>query len=311
MTLLALPLAWLAADACHGLWVAARRTRWERRQRRGPDGLIEGAEAYTLGSGPDAVLFVHGFADTPAVFRSLARDLAAAGGVTCRAMRLPGAAEPAGAAARATLADWRAAVRREALELRRRHERLWLLGHSLGAALVLDAAAREPDLVRGAVLLAPLLRVSRARSPLLPPRAWFGLARAAFPFSRTFESCFSADVEMPDDPELSYRRDRFVPFATYRNLFALLHELGPAASAFRLPACVVLADADRVVDNAATRAWFGRSAAQPLVWHTLADTPHPIPTEPGGKSVTAWVRSFMLSVRTVAPYSASARPEAG
>ncbi len=291
---LTIPFAWLGADLLHFAWIAARRSAWERITARAPDGLRADAAAFTVGQGPVAVLLVHGFADVPAVFHGLATELAAGGGLTCRAMRLPGAGEPLAAAARVTEGVWLEAVTRETRELRRTHARVWLLGHSLGGALVLAAVLKDPGLADGIVVLAPLLRVSRARSPVLPPRVWFRLAWSAFLFSRTFESCFATDVTAVDVDGWSYRRDRFIQFATYRSLFTLLDWLQPRATALRLPVLAILAGRDRVVDNAATRNWLSHGAAPRLVVDELPDTPHPIPTEPGWKEVTRRVRSFIM-----------------
>ena len=92
-------------------------------------------------------------------------------------MRLPGSAEPVARARRQSLEVWRAQVTDELVQLRETHETVWVVGHSLGGALALDAALRLPDLVNG-VALAPLIEVSRKRM-LLPPHLWFAIARVA------------------------------------------------------------------------------------------------------------------------------------
>lgn len=288
----AIPLAWLGCDLLHHGWIAARRARWERRQPRGPDGLREEARAFACGEGGAAMLCIHGFADIPPTFGPMAGALAATGALHCRVMRLPGAGEPLALAARVTLDDWLAAIAAEARALRRRHARLWLLGHSLGGALALAAVLREPGLADGIALLAPLLRVSRARSPLLPPHLWFRLARATFLFSRTFESCFASDVAMAGGG--AYRRDRFIPFATYRNLFALIDWLRPRAALLNLPLFARLAGDDRVVDTPAAARWLAAASSPRRDIRVLPGAAHSIQTEPEWKEVTADLQSFML-----------------
>ncbi len=288
-----IPLAWLGCDLLHRTWIAARRARWERGQRRGPDGVREEAHAFACGEGDTALLCIHGFADIPPLFRAMAQDLTAGGAIHCRAMRLPGAGEPLARAARVTLADWLAAIASEARALRRRHARLWLLGHSLGGALALATVLHEPGLADGIALLAPMLRVSRARSPLLPPHLWFRMAQATFLFSRTFESCFSSEVVAAAGG--SYRRDRFIPFATYRNLFALAKWLQPRASLLSLPLCARLVAEDKVVDTPAAARWLAATASQRRDIRVLSGGDHAIPTGPSWNEVTAELRSFMLT----------------
>lgn len=291
-TLLALLAAWLAANLLHALWIGMRWRHWERRVRRDAAGVAEGAGAYTVGGGPVAILWVHGFADTPQTFRRLAERVAAAGGCTCRVMRLPGAAEPLGVAACQTQATWLSAVAEELAALRRTHARVWLLGHSLGGTLALATALRAPAAVGGLILLAPLIAVSRRRSPFLPPRVWFALARLTFILSRTFESCFDVNAVAADDPGFFYHRDRFIPFATYRNLFALTAALAPRAAELRVPVFAALAAEDRVVDTPAARRWLDGVQA-PKIVRILPGVAHALPLEAGWQALADEIAAFV------------------
>jgi len=273
-----IPAAWLAANLAHHLWIETRRRHWERGVRRDAGGLAFDAAPYTVGDGGVALLLVHGFADTPAVFRGLA-DALAARGLTCRAMRLPGAGEPLATAARQNPATWLAAVRAEAAALRAAHRRVWLAGHSMGGALALLAQLDDPATADGLVLLAPLIAVSPARAPLLPPRLWFRIAHAALPFSRTFESCFAVNVLTRDGDAIAYTRDRFIPFATYSGLFRLTDRLRGRGPNLRAPLFAALAAGDRVVDAGAARAWLDTCRAPRRRIETLDDCGHAIPLE--------------------------------
>jgi carboxylesterase len=295
-TLLQLLAVWFVADATHFLWIAIRARRWERKIRRDASGIREGALAYTCGAGPVAVLWVHGFADTPATFQRMVSRLAASGPFTCRAMRLPGAGETTEQTAKITLADWRAAVSREITDLRRDHAQVWLIGHSLGGALVLDAALQSPSEVAGVVALAPLIQVSRRRSPILPPHVWFRLANASFPFSKTFESCFKVNAVAADDINFTYIRDRFIPFATYRNLFALIKELQPRAAEMRVPVLALLAAEDRVVDTPAAQNWLA-GVTSPKQVRLLPDVAHELPLETGWEKLTDEIAAFILKCK--------------
>ena len=291
-TLLTILSLWVGVNLLHAAWVGVRRWLWERRFARDPEGLLPGAAAYAVGTGPVPLLFIHGFADTPGLWKRVTARLAATGAFTCRAMRLPGSAEPAPRARRQSLALWREAVDREIDALRTPPGKLWIVAHSMGAALAVDAALRRPDAVAGLVLLAPLIRVSRRRSPLLPPSVWFRLARVALALSPTFESCFSADCVAVDDNAFTYRRDRFIPFCVYRGLFQLVRANRGAAERLALPVFAITAERDAVVDTPAALRWLARCPG-PVQLQARADVGHVIPLEIGWQTFTDDFAAFI------------------
>ncbi len=285
---------WLALNLLHALWVETRRFLWERRIKREPGGLLPEAAAYRIGKGPIALLFIHGFADTPYIWRRITGHLATNGPFTCRAMRLPGSGEPAAYARQQSLQRWRTHVADEIIRLRETHAAVWLVGHSLGSALALDAALRTSSLVDGVVALAPMLEVSRKRSPLLPPGLWFWLARVALCLSPTFESCFSADGVAVDDPTFTYTRDRFIPFSVYRGLFALVRANRKQAAHLRQPLFAVMSGHDSVVDSPAALRWC-KTCPGPKEIRELPEAGHVIPLEVGWQALTDDIAAFILS----------------
>jgi carboxylesterase len=291
-TLAILLASFLGANALHAAWIGWRRWRWERRIPRGPDGVATGAEAYTVGQGSMAVLWLHGFADTPQTFRRMAERLAATVPCTCRVLRFAGAAEPLPVAACQSLETALQQVRAEVAALRRQHRQIWLAGHSMGASLALLAAIEDRALADGVIALAPMIRVSRRRSPLLPPEVWFRLARLAFPLSRTFESCFCVDAVAVDDPAFAYHRDRFIPFSTYRTVFRVTTALDGHGRDLRVPVFAALAMDDRVVDTPAAMRWLG-DCPGPTEVLSLPDTAHAIPLEAAWRDVTDRIACFI------------------
>ncbi len=286
--------AWLGLNLAHTLWVETRRRAWERRLARDPDGLLPGAASFSVGNGPIAILFIHGFADTPAIWTRVAARLAATGRFACRAMRLPGSGEPRDGAKRQSFDRWRAAVDRELAALRSKHKAVWAAGHSMGAALAADAALRDPDAVDGLVALAPLIQVSNRRSPLLPPRFWFLLARLALPFSHTFESCFSAEGTAADDPSFTYTRDRFIPFCVYRGLFQLVRAIRGRSADLAQPIFAVTAARDPVVDTPAALRWLD-GCRGPKTVRSLDDIGHVVPLELRWRELTDEIAAFILN----------------
>ncbi len=280
------------ADFGYARVVAFRQARWEQSIPRGPDGVRAGCADYTVGQGPVALLLIHGFADSPAVFRQMA-EYWAARGFTCRAMRLPGAALPAAQAAQVSREQWLAAIAAEVDALRTNHAAVWLVGHSLGGALALNYALepRSPP-VDGLVLLAPLVEVSRRRSPVLGPETWFSIGQRFRLFSKLAENVFPLDVH---DPAAQARdlRMRFVPFTHYEALFATVAGLPGQASNLKLPTLVFLTADDLVVDSAAAAGFFAQAPATRIQW--VPDAGHVIPLDNGWELVAADTTTFIMA----------------
>jgi alpha-beta hydrolase superfamily lysophospholipase len=162
----------------------------------------------------------------------------------------------------------------------------------MGAALAIDAALRRPGSLDGLVAFAPLIRVSRRRSPLLPPSAWFRLAQVTLCLSPTFESCFSGDGAAVDDPSFTYARDRFIPFGVYRSLFALTRAIRSRAADLACPVFAVTAERDSVVDTPAALRWLARCPG-PKQIQARSDIGHVIPLEIGWQTFTDDAADFI------------------
>lgn len=283
---------WFGANLLHGLWVQFRRALWERRLPRDAEGLLPLAAAFTAGEGSVALLLIHGFADTPYIWKRMADRLAATDTFTCRAMRLPGSAEPAPQARKQSLALWRQAIDDELNRLRKSHARVWIIGHSLGGALALDAALRRPRVADGVAVFAPMIEVSTRRSPVLPPAVWFRIASFALGLSPTFESCFSADGSAVDDPSFTYTRDRFIPFGVYRSLFQLIRSNRGQAASVTCPVFAATSERDSVVDTPAALRWLTQCSGAKRI-RALTGIGHVIPLENGWQALTDDLASFI------------------
>lgn len=162
-----LPGLWVAASA--GGWATFRAWRAHRVEqafekkfgdRRRPDGVIAGAESFTLdGVERRAVVLFHGFNDSPQSMKSPAAALHAAGW-TVYAPLLPGHGRSPRAFASAYADDWIDEARRAVSGALARHDVVAVGGLSLGGALATIVAAEEPRIV-AAVLFAPFLVHSR------------------------------------------------------------------------------------------------------------------------------------------------------
>jgi carboxylesterase len=133
--------------------------RFEAAYRRGPDGVIIGAESLLLrGTRPGAVLVLHGYNDSPQAVASMAGALHDAGW-TAYAPLLPGHGRTLQAFAESGAVEWIRGAREALARLRRDHEAVAVCGLSMGGALALLLAAEDPN-VRAVVGIAPYLQLT-------------------------------------------------------------------------------------------------------------------------------------------------------
>jgi alpha-beta hydrolase superfamily lysophospholipase len=290
VTVIAVPVVWLCGDLVYSLVAGLWYARWEKRIERDVDGVRAGCREGTLGEGDTALLLVHGFADSPSIWQRMVPALAAKG-FAVRTLRLPGHGLPMTQYRRTDSVQWREAVQQALTELRPRHSRVVAVCHSLGAAAALDALADRQDLADGLVLMAPLIDVSRRRSPLLHPRTWYRLLDRLLFFTDYIVSAFPADLH--DKAAFALMRDDiFVPRIVYRELFAVLARNRDRAKGFHLPLLMVLAKDDLVVDDATAARFFADYAGAPKRLLILAEPGHILPLDFGWDRIVEEIARF-------------------
>ena len=291
---------WLAGDALYARRIHVRAAA--------PTAPHAAAESFSLNpAGTPALLLIHGFADGPAVFAQLAPPLADAG-FAVRALHLSGSGVPPAEMKGLTLATWRADIDREiaALQAAAPGRPVWLVGHSLGGALAFDAALRPTNQVAGLVLLAPLVEVSRARSPVLSPRQWFNLLDRLLLFTDTIESRLPKDLHDPA-ARATYRTDKYVHRDVYRALFDATDAVRPRAGEWHGPLLAVVSATDQIVDSSATRFFFAATNAAPAKLGEEHAAGHVLPLDYGHARLADRIVRF---IREATPGSAGAlRPE--
>lgn len=117
-----------------------------------------------------AVLFIHGFGGNGQHFEELPRKVAAAGW-RARVLLLPGHGTLPEDFERTSADQLLNAVLDETQALLKKHEKVVLLGHSMGGALATLAAARTPE-VSGLILGAPYFAITPRWYYILPPESW-------------------------------------------------------------------------------------------------------------------------------------------
>lgn len=153
---------------------------------------------FTLSGGEPAALLIHGFPGTPAEMHPLAEALNGLGW-TCRGLLLPGFGTQLEALPEKKWTEWRQAALDALASLRCEHSPLVLVGHSMGAAVALSAAARLR--VEGMILLAPFWRNRGLLWALIPVLKYFFRRVKPFKLMKT---------EM-DDPRLRTEMQKFLP----------------------------------------------------------------------------------------------------
>ena len=114
-------------------------------------------DPFTFPGDVGGALLVHGFPGTPNDMRALGDALNALGWET-QGILLPGFGKDIGTLPERRMEDWANAGSAALRDLKSRHARTLLIGHSMGGALSLQVAANEqPD---GLILLAPFWKIN-------------------------------------------------------------------------------------------------------------------------------------------------------
>ncbi|MCC6794183.1 MAG: alpha/beta fold hydrolase [Candidatus Hydrogenedentes bacterium] len=172
--LIAIPVAVVFTVSCNT--VATRMVNREDKQvPRNADGVMIGAEARELGnpSSQNAALFVHGFAGAGTNFKRLPEEFAKAGWYV-RVMRLPGHGTSPYDLEKTTAGELENAVVFAASELKAKHARVVLVGHSMGGALSTIAAAKVN--IDGLILGGAYFGVTYRWYYVMPPEVWTRLS---------------------------------------------------------------------------------------------------------------------------------------
>lgn len=290
---LSLALLLVVARAAYPAFTRHHAMEAEVAIERNESGIRVGMEPFTLGSGDTVLLFIHGFASDPSVFRLMAPMLAE-DGFECRVLRLPGFGEPMERIRKVTESDWRRTVSDEVERTTKEGKRIWLVGHSMGGTLALDYALSNPNRVEGLILLAPMIKVSARRSLGLPPQ-WMQRVGSAFLSKDTIlETAFPVDLNARSD-DLDELRDHFLPISMYDELFRIGARIKGRGEGLNLPVFLVLPGSDRVVSRRASRAYFSTIASEHKELLVAPRAAHVVPLDYGWEDVTERVKNFITT----------------
>jgi carboxylesterase len=218
-----------------------------------------GHHSFLLPGGEPAALLVHGFPGTPAEMLPLGRLLHQQGW-TVRGLLLPGFGPEFPGLLGMPQERWREAVVEGLSELRREHRPVLLAGYSLGGALAIAAARREPP--DALLLLAPFWRLGTALQrfagtalrPFLPQYLrLFAEADFADPELRRSLGEFFPDNDL-DDPALQAEiRELVVPLSLLKQLARAGRQAYRDVAGLDAPVLVLQGREDRLAQPESTR----------------------------------------------------------
>ncbi len=105
------------------------------------------------------VIFIHGFMGSPDQFDSL-QEAVFNEGISCKSVLLPGHGGSTAAFIKSGAADWEQHVQNEIERVRERYSQIYLVGHSMGGLLALNASLQKENKIAGVFLLATPLKVN-------------------------------------------------------------------------------------------------------------------------------------------------------
>lgn len=282
---------WYLGDFCYSRYVAREIRKWEASVPWTGTGLVPGAEEFAVGEGSTALLMVHGFSDSPQLYRKMAPALAAKG-YSCRCILLPGFGMRVDDYASSTPEEWLAKLKTEAAELRKSHARVVIVAHSLGGALTIRTILDQPDAADAIVLLAPAIAVSNARSPVLPTRFWHEFGKWALPSTKITKSPFEIDVHDPAEKSLPHR-NVFSPRSVVDHTFQLTDNNLNQFKEISLPTLVFVAPDDQVVDPDAIRTFYEQISSDDKQLVEVSHSGHVIPVDLDWEQVVDEIAQFL------------------
>lgn len=202
-----------------------------------------GAEAWTANGSGDraatAVVLVHGFTGNPKATRPLGEVLNDAG-FSVDVVRLPGHGTSPKDMGTTRWSHWRTAVTHALDRALGEHDRVILLGHSMGGTLTLDLAAHRDD-IAAAIVINPLIA-----APPNPLAKVAPILQHLLPMvSRSVAGMPTDDIARPDVSEDAY------PRVSTKASQSLLEALGPVRADLAMltvPLLVISSRVDHTVD---------------------------------------------------------------
>lgn len=245
------------------------------------------------GASGAAALCLHGLTGTPYEIRPLGEALARYG-VRAVGPALPGHNSTPQALARVRYSDWLEAARTHLRGLRGEHERVFLVGLSLGGLISLALAAEEA--VHGLVVVGTPLHMRRTLSLLVR------VFRYIQPFPRKHRGSDIRDAPA----RLRHPGYDVMPLASVQQLQRLQRRVRAALPRVTAPILVAHGARDRTADPADARTILERVGSEERELLMLPRSGHVVPVDHDGPQLGHAVAAFLTKSRVHSRRSGSA-----
>lgn len=279
---------------------------------QGKDGVQLFSQAWRPAAPTAAFIMVHGLKDHSARYAELAGRLAGEG-FAVHALDLRGHGRSAGERSRVdSLADHVAdlAIFVERVKQAEPGLPVFLMGHSMGGAVVTTFVLDEPDAVQGLVLSAAALQLGPEVSPKLVRLTrkiarkhpqWRVLNLKAKFFSR--DPAVVAEVK-GGDPLVDPKK---IPASTAAALIDAIDRIQAEAGELRLPLLLLHGEADRITPPAGSRHVHDKAASPDKTLHLYPGNYHDLLHEPDHTQVLNDLSSW-LRAHAAAPSASAVEP---
>ncbi|MBN8217078.1 MAG: alpha/beta fold hydrolase [Spirochaetes bacterium] len=245
-----------------------------------------GAPFFLEGHRRTGIVLVHGYKASPGEIRELAAFLHAEG-FTVYGVRLKGHGTTPEDLAKATWREWYDAVGRGCAIVSGCCSRVVVGGFSTGGLLALLAAARKRERLRGIFTVNAALKLADFKTHLVPAlHLWNRLLTRLHLQKGRLEYLDTP----PEFPETNYRRH---PIAAVAELERLMKVTAKALPSVRLPALVIQAKHDPVVNPKSGRLIFDRIRSPLKELHEPEADRHVLVRPPGHEAVFRPVLAFL------------------
>ena len=246
-----------------------------------PGGARVDASPFELpGEGRAAALCLHGLTGTPYEMRPLGLALSAAG-IAALGPALPGHNETPERLAAVAHGEWLAAARGALRELRAVHERVFVVGLSMGGLVALVLAAEER--VDAAAVIGVPLRIRSPGIHLVPL-----LKR----LMRFVPKSSGSDISDPDARARHPSYDR-MPLAAVHELVRLQRRARASLPRIQAPLFVAHGARDRTAHPDDAHEILARVASRERQHLVLADSGHVVPVDRDGPRLAAALVAFL------------------
>jgi len=246
-------------------------------------------EEFTLGGSASACLLIHGLGCGPIQMRELAENLCS-WGFTARGILLPGHCGNTKDIARSSLHDWEEKVLSEYLQLKSKHDKVVVIGFSLGSLLALQLAIKHP--VESIIVMGTPIYLIRRYLPIN------GLIRIGKIFLEKVKTrprtCY-----MKSNSYTGYLRqpiNTHYPLKTLHEIKQITKAIKPGLKDVKMPALVIHSRKDRIAAQDSAKYVFRHigSACKHIVW--LERSHHLVMYDEEKNVVFNAVKEFLLRV---------------